>query len=124
MNAFEQKLGLNQDSDRIIHRFEVPASVPGEIRSLGMVEITADEELKAEARCKGAPDKRAAEMTKQALVEVNGEAVRIGDGSVEKAWNNMHPKVRTLVASAWVRLHLANDDEVEDFFASRTQNVG
>lgn len=123
MNAFEQKLGLNQDSDRIIHRFEVPASVPGEIRSLGMVEITADEELKAEARCKGASDKRAQEMAKQSIVEINGEAVRIGDGSVDKAWNSMHPKVRTLVASAWVKLHLANDDEVEGFFASRTSSV-
>ena len=123
MNAFEQKLGLNQESDRIIHRFTVPASIPGDIRSLGLVEITAEEELKAEARCRGASDKRAAEMAKQAIVEVNGEAVRIADGSVDKVWNGMHPKVRTLLASAWVKLHLADDDEVESFFASRTSSV-
>jgi hypothetical protein len=123
MNAFEQKLGLHTESDRVIHRFNIPASVPGEIRSLGMVEITAHEEMQAEQRCKGASDKRAQEMAKQSIVEVNGEPVRIGDGSVDKAWNNMHPKVRTLVASAWVRLHLANDAEVESFFASRTSTV-
>ena len=123
MNAFEQKLGLGQQQDRVVHRFNVPASIPGEIRSLGMVEITAEEELKAEARCKGAPDKRAAEMVKQSLVEINGEAVRIGDGSVDAAWNSMHPKIRTLASTAWVRLHLAADDEVESFFASRTSSV-
>jgi hypothetical protein len=122
MNAFEQKLGLGQQ-DRVVHRFNVPASVPGEVRSIGMVEITAEEELKAEARCKGAPDKRAQEMAKQSIVEINGETVRIGDGSVDAAWTSMHPKVRTLVASAWVKLNLANDDEVEDFFASRTSSV-
>lgn len=122
MNAFEQKLFGNQP-DRVIHRFSVPESIPGEVRSLGLVEITADEELKAEARCKGASDKRAAEMAKQALVEVNGEPVGFADASVDKAWNAMHPKVRTLLASAWVRLHLANDDEVESFFASRTSSV-
>lgn len=123
MNAFEKKLGLDQVEARVIHRFSVPDSIPGEIRSLGLVEITAEEELKAEQRSKGAPDKRAAEMAKQALVEVNGEAVKFIDGSVDRAWNTMHPKVRTLLASAWVKLHLANDDEVESFFASRTSSV-
>ncbi len=123
MNAFEQKLGLDQQDDRVIHRFEIPASVPGEIRSLGLIEITAQEELQAEQRCRGVSDKRAAEMAKASLVEVNGQKVRFADGSVDKAWNSMHPKVRTLVASAWVKLHLANDEEVDGFFASRTSSI-
>ena len=123
MNAFEQKLGLDKVETRVVHRFKVPDTVPGDIRSIGLVEITAEEELKAEQRSKGTPDKRAAEMAKQALVEVNGEAVKFIDGSVDRAWNEMHPKVRTLLASAWVKLHLANDDEVESFFASRTSSV-
>lgn len=123
MNAFEQKLGLGQQDDRVIHRFEIPASIPGDVRSLGLVEITAQEELHAEQRCKGASDKRAAEMAKSALVEVNGQKVQFADGSVDRAWNNLHPKVRTLIASAWVKLHLASDDEVDSFFASRTSSV-
>ena len=123
MNAFEQKIGLIPDEARVIHRFQIPESIPGDIRSIGLVEITAHEELMAEQRCKGSPDKRAAEMAKSALVEVNGAKVGFVDGSVNKAWNEMHPKVRTLIASAWVKLHLANDDEVDDFFASRTSSV-
>ena len=122
MNAFEKKLVV-ASSDRLVHRFKIPASIGGDIREIGMVEITADEELKAEARCRGTPDKRAAELAKTSIVEVNGEAVGLGDGSVDKVWTTMHPKVRTLVATAWVRLHLASDDEVEGFFASRTSSA-
>jgi hypothetical protein len=122
VNAFEKKLVV-ASSDRLVHRFKIPASIGGDIREIGMVEITADEELKAEARCRGTPDKRAAELAKTSIVEVNGEAVGLGDGSVDKVWTTMHPKVRTLVATAWVRLHLASDDEVEGFFASRTSSA-
>lgn len=123
MDAFAQKLGLDRQDDRVIHRFEIPASIPGDIRAIGLVEITAQEELQAEQRCKGASDKRAAEMAKSALVEVNGQRVHFADASVDKAWNSMHPKVRTLIATAWVKLHLASDDEVDSFFASRTSSV-
>lgn len=119
----DQKLGLDRQDDRIIHRFTIPASIPGDIRAIGLVEITAAEELQAEARCKGASDKRASEMAKAALAEVNGTRVHFYDGSVDKAWAGMHPKVRTLIASAWVKLHLADDREVEDFFASRTSSI-
>lgn len=123
MGSFEQVLGLDKSQDRVIHRFTVPNSIPGDIRSVGMVEMTAEEELRAEQRCKGASDKRAQEMTKQALVEVNGEPVGFGDGSIERAWVGLHPKLRTLLATAWVKLHLAEDSEVDDFFASRTSSV-
>lgn len=123
MNAFEQKLGLDRTPDRVIHRFSVPESIPGEVRSIGMVEITAEEELLVEQRCKGASDKRAQEMTKTAIVEVNGQKVGLSDASVDRAWNEFHPKVRTLVTSAWVKLHLASDDEVDSFFASRMSSV-
>ena len=123
MGSFEKAIGLDAVQERVIHRFTVPASIPGDVRSVGMVEMTAEEELRAEQRCKGASDKRAQEMTKQALVEVNGQPVGFGDFSIEKAWAGLHPKLRTLLATAWVKLHLAEDSEVDDFFASRTSSV-
>jgi len=123
MNAFEKAIGLDKVQDRVIHRFTVPDSIPGEVRSVGMVEMTAEEELRVEQKCKGASDKRAQEMTKQSLVEVNGQPVTTADASADKAWLNMHPKVRTLLTTAWVKLHLAEDNEVDSFFASRTSSV-
>jgi len=120
--GFEQKFST-ATTDRLVHRFKVPASIPGEVREIGLVEITADEELKAEGRCRGAPDKRASELAKAAIVEVNGEGVGLADGSVDKVWSALHPKLRTLIASAWIRLHLASDEELEGFFASRTSGA-
>lgn len=120
--SLEAKLG-SSNLDRLVHRFKVPKSIPGEVREIGLVEITADEELKAEGRCRGAPDKRPSELAKAAIVEVNGESVGLADGSVDAVWVKLHPKLRTLIATAWVRLHLASDEEVEGFFASRTSSA-
>lgn len=121
MDALMQKLGVN--TDRVVHRFKVPASIPGDVREIGLIELTADDELRAEQRCKGASDKRAAELVKSAICEVNGKPVGVTDGSVNNVWNDMPAKVRTLVNSAWLRLHMASDEELEGFFASRTTSI-
>lgn len=121
MDAFLDKLGVNDS--RTIHRFTVPESIPGDVRSVGLIELTAEDELRVEQRCKGDRERRAAELVKQSLVEVNDKRVGTHNGSVNNAWNEMPAKVRTLVSSAWLRLHLASDDEVESFFASRTSSI-
>ena len=120
MNAFESKFAK---PDRVIHRFRIPDSISGDVREVGLVELTAEDELAVETRCRGSSDKRAHEMAKQSIAEVNGKSVSLADGSTDKVWSSLHPKVRVLVASAWVKLHLANDEELESFFASRTSGV-
>jgi hypothetical protein len=120
VNAFDSKFAK---PDRVIHRFKIPDSIAGEVRELGLVELTAEDELMVESRCRGSSDKRAHEMAKQSIAEVNGKAVSLADGSTDKLWSSMHPKVRVLVASAWVKLHLASDEELESFFASRTSGI-
>lgn len=121
MDSLIQKLG--GETKRVVHRFKVPASIPGEVREIGLVELTAEDELRVEQRCKGASDKRAAELVKSAICEVNGKAVSVMDGSVHNVWNELPAKVRTLVNSAWLRLHMASDEELEGFFASRTTSI-
>ena len=124
MSEFAKKIGLSIPKvERTIHRFTVPDSVPGDIRSLGLVELSADDELRVEARCRGNTDKRAQEMAKAAIVEINGDEVTVADGSADSAWSTMHPKVRMLVMSAWLKLHLASDEETAAFFGSRTSSI-
>lgn len=122
MDAFLDKLGIN--TTRTIHRFQVPESIPGEVRSLGLVELTAEDELRVEQRCKGDRDRRAAELVKHSLIEVNGKRVSVHDGSVANLWNEMPSKVRTLINTAWIRLHMATDAELDTFFESRTTTLG
>lgn len=118
------RIGLQEHKvARVIHRFEVPKSIPGDVRSLGLIELSAEDELRVEARCRGASDKRAQEMAKAAIAEVNGKPVNVADGSCDSAWSTMHPKVRMLVSSAWLKIHLASDEETEAFFGSRTTSV-
>lgn len=122
MGSLESVLAA-QGKDRVVYRFSVPGSIGGEIRSLGMVELTADEEVQIEARCKNVPEKRAVEIAKAAIWEVNGQRIHNGAGELDKAWNEMSPKVRSLVNRMWIKLHLANDDEVSSFEKSMTASV-
>lgn len=120
MNQFEAKF---VKADRVVYRFDVPASIPGEIRSIGMVELTADEEVGIEVRCKNYPEKRAVEIAKAAIWEVNGQRITNGAGELDKAWNEMSPKLRSLVNRMWIKLHIADDSEAAFFEKSMTASV-
>lgn len=122
MGSLESILA-GQMKDRVVYRFTVPESIKGDIRSIGMVEMTADEEIGVEARCKGASERRAAEIAKASIWELNGQRVHNADGTIDKAWNTMSPKLRTLVNREWVRIHIADDAESESFSKSMTVNV-
>lgn len=120
--SFENMMAASL-KDRPIYRFKVPTSIPGEIRSIGLVELTADEEIQIEARCKGVPEKRAVEIAKAAVWELNGKRIGNAEGELDKAWNGMSPKLRSLVNRAWIKLHIANDEETGFFEESMTVNV-
>lgn len=122
MGSLESVLA-SQMKERVVYRFSVPESIVSDVRSLGMVEMTADEEVQIELRCKNTPEKRAVEIAKASIVEINGKRVHNGAGEVDKAWNEMSPKVRSLVNRMWVKLHLANDEEVASFEKSMTASV-
>lgn len=119
-SILESKAGAR---DRVVYTFTVPASIGGEVRTIGMVELTADEEIAVEARCKGVPEKRAVEIVKATVWEVNGDRIHNGAGELDRLWNNLPPKVRTLLNRAWVKLHAADDAETDSFEKSMTARV-
>ncbi len=122
MGSLESVLA-GQSRDRVVFRFTVPESIKGEIRSIGLVELTADEEIAVESRCKQVPEKRAAEIAKAAVWEINGKRIHNGAGELDKAWNEAPAKLRSLVMRAWIKLHAAEDAEVASFEASMTVTV-
>ncbi len=63
------------------------------------------------------------ESAKQAIVEINGQAVSLADGSVDKAFDEMGPQVRNLVMTAYGQLHTPPDEAVEGFLSSQTVRV-
>jgi hypothetical protein len=112
-----------QKAGRAINTFKVPSSIGGSVLSVGLVELTADEEMMAEKRAGADRPRVAVELSKQALAEVNGKPVNLTDGSADTAWNSLPAKVRTLVITAYTRLHIPSDEEMGGFFASMEVRV-
>lgn len=110
--------------DRPIFEYDVPDECGGDVRSVGIVELTTGEELLATKRARGDAMRLAYELAKQSLVEVNGAKVNIADGSADEAWAKMTPKTRNLVLGAYGDLHAPSDGAAEAFRASRRVKVG
>lgn len=109
---------------RTIHTYQLPKTYGDDITSVGLVELTAAEELSATKRAKGDMFRTAYELAKQSLVQVNGEAVRSSDATVDAAWERMNPKVRNLVLSAYQEIHTPGEDDAANFLKTRTVQVG
>jgi len=109
---------------RPVHVFDVPRVVDSEHKNVGLIELTADEELVATKRSHGDTMRLAYELAKQSLVEVNGQPVSAADGSVDAAFNKMTPKLRQLVLGAYAELHAPPEEASQAFFKSRKVRVG
>jgi len=109
---------------RPVYTYDIPAPLANGITSIGIVELTTQEELMAAKRAAGDTHRLAYELTMQSLAEVNGSPVKLMDGSADKAFNDMGPKVRQLVMQAYGRLHGPEDSIVEGFLGSQKVKVG
>ncbi len=94
------------------------------VKSIGMIELTAEEELMATKRAHNDPIRLAYELSKEALREVDGRAMSTGNGTADRAWNGMHPKIRTLVVSAYGQLHSPEEQDLTSFLASQQTSIG
>jgi len=110
--------------ERTIHTFQIPEIIGGEIKSVGLVELTAAEELMAAKRVKTDPAAYTFQMAKAALAQVNGDPVSVVDGSADRAWERMGPKVRALVVTAWNDISQPTEEAVSGFLQSRKVQVG
>jgi len=117
-------LGPQQEKPaRPTYRYTIPSRIGSDVRKVGLVQLTSNEELMATKRSRNDTARLAYELAKQALVEVDGERVGVADGSVDKAWDRLLPKVRTLVMSAYAELHAPQEEDVSDFLQSQQVQV-
>lgn len=110
---------------RQMHLFTIPASLQGfGIKSIGLVELTAEEEIMATKRCANDVARLAFELAKESLRQVDGKPVSTMEGTVDRLWNRMHPKVRNLVVAAYGQIHQPEGNETAGFLASHQVQVG
>lgn len=110
---------------RAVNVYDVPAALAAatEVESVGMVTLTADEELQAWKRSRGENARLATELAKASLVEANGKKLSATDGSLDTFWGNLDPRLRQLVLTAYADLHAATEDDQKSFLASRKVKV-
>lgn len=114
-----------RNNDRPVHIFKIPESLAIHgIKEVGLVELTMEEEMLATRRSRGDAVRLAYEYAKECLRTVDGKVVRTTDGSSDKIWNAMHPKVRQLVIRAYGVLHQPQTEEDSAFLASHEVKVG
>lgn len=108
---------------REVHTFDVPSELDLTVTSVSLVVLSAEEELQATKRCRNDQFRLAYELVKQALYAVNGQRVQLLDGSADKAWNGMHPKLRQLVLMVYADMHAPPDGAADAFLKSRRVRV-
>lgn len=117
-----------QADDRPLHIFEVPDALKKYgISKIGLVELSADEEIMAAKRSQNNLIRSASEQAKMSLRMVNDKAVSVagaGDDSADAVFNKLHPKVRQLVMVAYASLHVIDEGEATSFLATHQTRVG
>lgn len=108
-----------QAPTRNVYRFTIPdkvraLSVCG-TKSIGLVKLTAEEEVQATERAGGNQARTGYQLAKASLCEVDGAAVSLADNSVDRALERMDPLVRQLTVTAYMNLHQPKEDVVEGF---------
>lgn len=118
-------MDIPQKKPRAVNLFDVPATIAEEsgVKEVGLVQLTSDEELLCFKRAKGENAKLAMELSKMALVEVDGKALNSHDGSIDTFWKDADPKLRQLVLTAYAELHAAPEEEQAAFLKSRRTRV-
>lgn len=111
---------------RPVHLFTVPSKLAAEVgvHEVGLITLSADEELQAYQRGKKDSAKIAAELAKAALVEVDGKPMTVNDGSADTLWRTIDPRVRQLVLTAYAEIHGAEEADQESFLKSRKVRAG
>ena len=113
---------------RAVNLFTIPEHLVEEgIDEIGMITMSADEELAAYKRSGGDTAKLATELVKTCLVEASAGGVpqklSLADGSVDGFWKKLDPRVRQLVMTAYAELHTAKEEDAKSFTKSRRVRV-
>lgn len=121
-----QLMDAARPQSRTVYTYTMPAGLAQEsgFQSIGMVELTGDEERNATKRVFNEPMRLAQELPIESVRTINGKPVSTADGSAESAWSKMPPKVRSLVTQAYGVLHQPKTSDVQSFLDSVKVQVG
>ena len=116
---------------REVSVYTVPArlTMGGAFVTLGFVQLTMTEELRASARgnqgVEGTIQERLLlESIKESLRQINGQPVSLADGSTDMAFGKMTPQLRQFCAMGYNDCNGTTEADRAGFIASRSDSVG
>lgn len=110
---------------RQIYVYDVPEEVRvNGITSMGVRELTIEEEKMVYRRVGSDIAAAVSELSKQALCEINDQKVSLADGSTDKAYESFSPQLRQLIVTAYTETNNAKEETIKKFQASRRIKVG
>lgn len=111
---------------RLVNLFDVPERLAEQtgVSSIGMVTLTADEELTCFKRARGNNAQLAAELAKASLAEADGKPLSVADGTADSFFGKTDPRLRQLILTAYTELHSASTEDAEAFLQSRKTRAG
>ena len=104
---------------RTKYTYNIPAGAEVATTSVVLVELTAEEEMMATKRARNDPIRLAYELAKCSLVGLDGMEMKSSDGSLDREWDKIHPKVRSFIMQAFNQIHAPREEDVSTFLASR-----
>lgn len=120
-----------RNAERPIYVYQVPKSIADVtgVTSIGLVELTPNEMLRATRATSDQREQMVFEMAKLSWRQINGKAIHVDDdtSSAEEAWACSKPgwaKLRTLVTQAYNRINNPSKEENDAFLASESVTVG
>lgn len=119
---------MGTGSGRMLYTYNVPEQLAQQcgVRTVGLVELTADEELRAARRASGDPYAFAIQALKESVRVVDGVALSTNDLSAEQFWartNPGMPRFRALVLAAYNTIHNPAKEDAALFLASREMTI-
>lgn len=121
---------LNGDkpAPRTITRLTVPTRITSETgdatRTISVKLLTIGEEKMVADKSGESPASMAYAQATHALVAINDRPVSMADGSAERAFAAMHPRVRALITLAVQRMHGVAKEDVDSFLQSQVVTSG
>jgi hypothetical protein len=112
---------------RAVHTYTLPDSLRGSLpnmpKKVGLVQLTAEQELMASKIGKFDVMKSQYAATKLSIVEFDGRPVNQGEAEVDKFWERVDSRVRALLLQAYNKLSSPSKEEEDGFFSSETVQV-
>lgn len=129
----DQDLVTAPPPSREVYEYDIPEEMQvagvattksfGVVKSVGLHLLTPLEEKNSATRAKGDPMALAFELALSSFAEINGESLKMHDGSKDQAWSEVHPQIRNLLVQAYSEMSVASNKATTDFLKSRRIKV-